>query len=133
MNAFMKRSTIPNPERIASLSPALDRPWNNGAVLRWENVGEWPSTLNELHQQLEPGLNPGRSWSRQSPTPLLQFIILDCPTAPPPFLNSAHSGLELHIGGRASVLDCGGWRGTGLTPLSFGSLTAVRTYELAHA
>jgi len=84
VNAFMKRSTIPNPERIASLSPALDRPWDNGAVLRWENVGEWPSTLNELHHQLEPGLNPGRSWSRQSPTPLLQFIILDWPTAPPP-------------------------------------------------
>jgi hypothetical protein len=44
------------------------------AVLRWENVEEWPSTLDELHHQLEPGLNTGRSWSRQSPTPLLQFI-----------------------------------------------------------
>src|ERR1035437_548052 len=37
---------IPNPERIASLSPALDRRGRKGAaVLRWENTGVSPSTL----------------------------------------------------------------------------------------
>ena len=62
------------PERIASLSPALDRRGKGAAVLRWENFGEWPSTLKELRHQLVPGLNPGMPWSPQPPTPLLQFI-----------------------------------------------------------
>ena len=40
---------IPNPERIASLSPALDRRGRKGeAVQRWENAEESPSTLNAV-------------------------------------------------------------------------------------